>query len=231
MNKKVLILLAVVWAAALGLVGFSELRPEDSPKPTREAASTGPAEPESAGKESGEQASSGRQTAAGSAGGSEAGSGEAGPEGVTLQLRGEPGLEYTGRCVVDGEERELDGRTPESYTYEPEERLECKISSRDRGSLRVTFSDGEGTDTVQQVGPRPGTVELDYTGDSLSTSTNSVVRTNSSQVTSSQKISSQSVSSQGSGTSSAQSSQSGSQVSSSQSSYQSSSSVVRSESE
>lgn len=230
MNKKVLILLAVVWTAALGLVGFSELRPEGSPEPTREAASTGPAEPESAGKESGEQASSGRQTAAGSAGGSEVGSGEAGPEGVTLQLRGEPGLEYTGRCVVDGEERELDGRTPESYTYEPEERLECEISSRDRGSLRVTFSDGEGTDTVQQVGPRPGTVELDYTGDSLSTSTNSVVQTNSSQVISSQK-SSQSVSSQSSGTSSAQSSQSGSQVSSSQSSYQSSSSVVRSESE
>lgn len=213
MNKKVLILLAVVWTAAIGLVGFSELRPEGSSEPAREAASTGSAETaetNAAGKESGEQASSGRQTAGD-------------PEGVTLQLGGEPGLEFAGRCVVDGEERELGGQTPEVYNYEPEVRLECEISSSDHGSLRVTFSDGEGTNTVQQIGPQPGTVELSYTGDSLSTSTSSVTRTSGSQKSSSQVSSSQS-----SQTSSSQ--MSGSQVSSSQHSSQSSS-VVSSGSE
>lgn len=212
MNKKVLILLAVVWTAALALVGFSELRPEGSSEPAREAASTGSAETAetNAGKESGEQASSGRQMAGD-------------PEGVTLQLGGEPGLEFAGHCVVGGEERELGGQTPEVYNYEPEDRLECEISSSDRGSLRVTFSDGEGTNTVQQIGPQPGTVELAYTGDSLSTSTSSVAQTSGSQKSSSQVSSSQS-----SQTSSSQ--MSGSQVSSSQHSSQSSS-VVSSGSE
>lgn len=212
MNKKVLILLAVVWTAALALVGFSELRPEGSSEPAREAASTGSAETAetNAGKESGEQASSGRQMAGD-------------PEGVTLQLGGEPGLEFAGHCVVGGEERELGGQTPEVYNYEPEDRLECEISSSDRGSLRVTFADGEGTNTVQQIGPQPGTVELAYTGDSLSTSTSSVAQTSGSQ-----KGSSQVSSSQSSQTSSSQ--KSSSQVSSSQHSSQSSS-VVSSGSE
>lgn len=219
MNKKVLILLAVVWTAALGLVGFSELRPEGSAERAREAASAGSAEPESAGTESGTGASAERQREA-DASGAKAGSGGAKPGGVAVRLGGEPGLEYAGSCLVDGEERELGGRVPETYTYEPEDRLECEISSRDRGPLRVTFSDAGDVNTVQQLGPQPGTLTLVYTGDSLSTSTSSGTGTGGSQTSSSQVGSSQTSISQSSRTNTAQAS--------SQSSYQSSSSVVRS---
>lgn len=213
MNKKVLILLAVVWTAALALVGFSELRPQNS-ESARETASTGPAEPETTGQRAGEPEAT-KSQAASRGGGPDAEDGDAEPEGATLRIGGEPGLEFTGRCVVDGEEREIGGQTPESYTYQPEERLECEISGLDRGQLRVSFSDGQGTNTVQQVGPQTSTLELTYTGGSLSTSTTSVSQTSTSQ--SSQQISSSQTSS----------SQSSSQTSSSQSS----SSVVRSGSE
>lgn len=226
MNRKVLILLAVVWTAALGLVGFSELRPEGPAASGQETASPSPTEREPAERDSrerepGEQAASQRQTAErADAEGREAGSGGSKPEGATLRLGGEAGLEFSGLCAVDGKERKLGGKTPQSYSYEPEKRLECEITSRDRGPLRVTFSN-EGTNTTHRLGPGPATLELSYTGDGLSSSISSSSRTNSSQITSSQS-SSQTSSSQTS-SSRAGSSQSSSRVSSS--------SVIRSGSE
>lgn len=226
MNKKVLILLAVVWTAALGLVGFSELRPEDTAgnaQKTQQEASTNSAEQETAARESTEREPGGQKTAkrqtAGGSNNSGSNSGGSETDGVTLQVGGEAGIEFSGRCTVDGEERELGGQTPQTYTYEPEERLECEISSRDRGPLRVTFSDGGGKNTTQQVGPGPGSLELTYTGNGLSTSTSS--QSGASQVSSSRTNSSQTSSSQ----------TDGSQISSSQSSSQTSSSVTQSGSE
>jgi hypothetical protein len=141
---------------------------------------------------------------------SRAGRPAAGSKSVTLRIGGEPDLRFSGSCIVDGEERELRGRVPRTYTYEPRERLQCEVSNRDRGQLRVSFSSSDGASALQQVGPQPATLELTYAGNSLSTSTRSTSR-NSSQ--SSQQSSSQS---------------SSSSISSSQSSSQSSSSVTRS---
>src|SRR5919107_5816764 len=50
---------------------------------------------------------------------------------ATLELRGEPGTEFSGSCTVGDEEpEEISAQVPESFTYELKERLlECEISS------------------------------------------------------------------------------------------------------
>lgn len=221
MNKRVIILLAVVWTAALGLVGFSELRPDASPERAESVAGSG-ADPGSAetgttGREPSEDPAGGApgdREGASVKGGREPGATGENRKGVTLRIGGGERTEFSGSCTVDGEEREIGGKAPQTYTYEPERKLRCEVSSRDGGALRVSFSDGEGTNTVQQVGPGPATLDLVYTGDGLSTSMVSGSRTASSQTSQSVSI------------------QSSSQVVSSQSSSsQSSSSVVRSGSE
>lgn len=213
MTRNTLILLAVVWTAALGLIGFSELRAESSSQSSQQTSR----------QAAGEDSASGdtqRETTRREPGGRDGGRGErdeperaessdkAGPDGVRLQLAGQPGVEFSGSCSVDGEERELEGRTPQTYDYEPEERLECRLSSGG-GALRVTFSGGD-TSSTQQVGPGSSSLELTYTADGLSASTSSRSG-ESSRVVSSQTSSSQTSSSQSSVTSSSAVTQSGSE--------------------
>ena len=202
MSKRFLIAFVVVWTAAIGLAGFSMLRPDGAADPGQQASSSGSGggqtqaeQTQAEQRQTSQQASVDRGSERGreavvkkesSPGGSESGE-------VTLELRGEPGVAFSGRCVVDGETRQVSGETPETFTYEPDKKLECEITSQG-GPLRVNFSDGQGTNTTQSVGPGPSTLELTYTGNSLSSSTSS--QTSSSQTSSSQTSSSQASSSQ-----------------------------------
>lgn len=203
MSKRFLIVLAVVWTAAIGLAGFSLLRPDGAADPGQQASSSGAggqtqaeqqqtSQRNSSGRSSDRDGEDGRAVVKNS--GSSANSGDPGTGKVTLKLDGEPGAAFTGRCVVDGETRQVSGETPETLTYEPDEKLECEITSRD-GPLRVSFSDSQGTNTTQTVGPGASTLELTYTGDGLTSSTSSNSQTGSSQTGSSQSIVQQSSSS------------------------------------
>ena len=198
MSKRFLIAFVVVWTAAIGLAGFSMLRPDGAAGPGQQASSSG--EQTQAEQTQAEQRQTNQQATVerGGEGTREAvakndtATGGSGSGKVTLKLSGEPGVAFSGRCVVDGEERQISGETPETFTYEPDERIECEITSQG-GPLRVNFSDGQGTNTTQSVGPGPSTLELTYTGNGLSSSTNS--QTSSSQTSSSQSVVQQSSSS------------------------------------
>lgn len=206
MSKRVLILVSVACTAALGLAGCGGQQQEGSGESGGEAATTVSGERETvertgASEHTFREGPGGATARAGSSanpGSSPDAAGSSGVGSATLRVGGEPGLGFSGRCVVDGEEREIGGEAPQTYSYEPDERLECEITSQDRGPLRVTFSDGGGANTTQQVGPGPATLELTYTGDGLSVSTRSSSGTgsqSSSQSSSSSISSSQSSSS------------------------------------
>lgn len=203
MDKKLLVYLMVLFTAAFGLAGCGGQKPAGSADsggdgPTTVAGGQGGTErTEAAGQTSQEEP--GDTTASSGAGKettSSSGTGSGNANSVTIRVGGEPGLEFSGRCVVDGKRRDLGDQVPQTYTYEPRERLRCEVSSRERGKLRVSFSDGEGTNTLQEVGPQRGTVELNYTGNDISTSTRSRSQTSSqssSQSSSSNISSSQSI--------------------------------------
>lgn len=208
MSKRFLIAFVVVWTAAIGLAGFSMLRPDGAADPGQQASSSGggqtQAEQQTSQQASGERGEKGREavaksdTASNGSASNGSTSGGSGSGEVTLKLGGEPGAAFSGRCVVDGEERQISGETPQTFTYEPDKKLECEITSQS-GPLRIDFSDGRGTNTTQTVGPGPSTLKLTYTGDSLSSSTSSQAgssQTGSSQTGSSQTSSSQTNSSQ-----------------------------------
>lgn len=191
LSKRFFIVFAVVCTAAIGVVGFSMLRPDgaaDTGQQPSSSASKTQAEPQRTSQQEPAERDQeeGREAVANS------GSGGSGIGEVTLKLSGEPGVAFSGSCAVDGESRQVSGETPETFTYEPEERLECEITSQG-GPLRVTFSDGQGTNTTQTVGSGSSSLELTYDGDSFASSTSSGSQASSSQTSSSQASSSQSV--------------------------------------
>jgi hypothetical protein len=106
-----------------------------------------------------------------------------------LEVRGSPGSAFSGSCAIGGEEpEEIDGKVPESFTYDLGGRaLDCEISSD--GDLRVEFTGGENAHSVQSISG--GTLSLIYKDGSISSVTSSSSRasrggnTSSSQVTSS----------------------------------------------
>lgn len=191
MSKRFFIVLAVVWTAAIGVVGLSMLRPDgaaDTGQQSSSPASKTQAEPQrTSQQEPAERDQEERREVVANSGSGGSGVGE-----VTLKLGGDPGVAFSGRCVVDGESRQVSGETPETLTYEPEERLECEITSQG-GSLRVTFSDGQGTNTTQTVGSGSSSLDLTYDGDSFASSTSSGSQASPSRMSSSQTSSSQSV--------------------------------------
>jgi hypothetical protein len=88
-----------------------------------------------------------------------------------LEIKGNPGTEFTGSCTVgDGEPAKIGGEAPEGFTYDLEGRsLECEISSDDH--LQVELAVGENTHSAQSISG--GTVHLTYENGSVSTSTSS----------------------------------------------------------
>jgi hypothetical protein len=86
---------------------------------------------------------------------------------VALKIEGTPGTEFSGTCIVGGEEKKISGRVPKRFTYELDgQPLECEISkqSSNSGQMKVEFSAGGPTNSVQQTSTQGGSVTLLYDG-------------------------------------------------------------------
>jgi len=87
---------------------------------------------------------------------------------VTLKLEGSPGTEFSGTCIIGGkEEKKVSGRVPKRFIYELDgQRLECEIrkQSSHSGQMKVEFSAGGQTNSVQQTSTQGGSLTLRYDG-------------------------------------------------------------------
>jgi hypothetical protein len=87
---------------------------------------------------------------------------------VTLKIEGSPGTEFSGTCIVGGkEEMKISGRVPKRFIYELDgQRLECEISkqSSNSGQMKVEFSAGDDTNSVQHTSIQGGSITLLYDG-------------------------------------------------------------------
>jgi uncharacterized Zn-binding protein involved in type VI secretion len=87
---------------------------------------------------------------------------------VTLKIEGSPATEFSGMCIVGGKEEKLSGRVPKRFTiYELDGKpLECEISkqSANSGEMKVEFSVGDDTNSVQQTSIQGGSLTLRYDG-------------------------------------------------------------------
>ena len=85
---------------------------------------------------------------------------------VTLKIEGSPGTEFSGTCIVGGkEEKKVSGRVPKRFIYELDgQRLECEIrkQSSNSGEMKVEFSTGDHTNSVQQTSTQGGYLTLRY---------------------------------------------------------------------
>jgi hypothetical protein len=86
---------------------------------------------------------------------------------VTLKIEGSPATEFSGTCMVGGEEKKVSGRVPKRFIYELDgQPLECEISkqSSNSGEMKVEFSAGDDTNSVQQTSTQGGSLTLRYDG-------------------------------------------------------------------
>ena len=87
---------------------------------------------------------------------------------VTLKIEGSPATEFSGMCIVGDEEKKLSGRVPKRFTiYELDgQPFECEISkhSANSGEMKVEFSAGDDTNSVQQTSIQGGSIALRYDG-------------------------------------------------------------------
>jgi hypothetical protein len=87
---------------------------------------------------------------------------------VTLKIEGSPATEFSGTCIVGGEEeKKVSGSVPERFIYELDgQRLECEISkqSSNPGQMKVELSAGGHTNSVQQTSTQGGSLTLLYDG-------------------------------------------------------------------
>jgi hypothetical protein len=87
---------------------------------------------------------------------------------VTLKIEGSPGTEFSGTCIVGGkEEKKVSGRVPKRFIYELDgQPLECEISkqSSNSGEMKVEFSAGGQTNSVQQTSTQGSSLTLLYDG-------------------------------------------------------------------
>ncbi len=87
---------------------------------------------------------------------------------VTLKIEGSPGTEFSGTCIVGGEEeKKVSGSVPKRFIYEPDgQRLECEISkqSSNSGEMKVELSAGGHINSVQQTSTQGSSLILRYDG-------------------------------------------------------------------
>jgi uncharacterized Zn-binding protein involved in type VI secretion len=87
---------------------------------------------------------------------------------ATLKIEGSPATEFSGTCIIGGkEEKKLSGRVPKRFIYELDgQRLECEIrkQSSNSGQMKVEFSAGGHTNSVQQTSTKGGSLTLQYEG-------------------------------------------------------------------
>ena len=88
--------------------------------------------------------------------------------GVTLNIEGSPGTKFSGTCIIGGkEEKKVNGRVPKRFIYELDgQPLECEISkhSSNSGEMKVEFSAGGHTNSIQQTSTQGGSLTLQYEG-------------------------------------------------------------------
>ena len=86
---------------------------------------------------------------------------------VTLNIEGSPGTKFSGTCILGGKEEKINGRVPKRLNFEPDgQRLECEIrkQSSNSGQMKVEFSAGGQTNSVQQTSTQGGSITLRYDG-------------------------------------------------------------------
>jgi hypothetical protein len=87
---------------------------------------------------------------------------------VTLNIEGSPETKFSGTCIIGGkEEKKVSGRVPKRFIYELDgQRLECEIrkQSSNSGQMKVEFSAGGQTNSVQQTSTQGGSITLRYDG-------------------------------------------------------------------
>jgi hypothetical protein len=86
---------------------------------------------------------------------------------VRLKIEGSPGTEFSGTCLIGGKEEKVNGRVPKRFIYELDgQRLDCEIrkQSSNSGQMKVGFSAGGQTDSVQQTSTQGGSLTLRYDG-------------------------------------------------------------------
>ena len=90
---------------------------------------------------------------------------------ATLELQGEPGIEFSGSCAVgDQEPEEISGEVPQTYTYTLRKKpLDCEISSD--GEVQVDLTVGKNVHSVQRISG--GTLNLTYDKGSISSAVSS----------------------------------------------------------
>jgi hypothetical protein len=85
---------------------------------------------------------------------------------VTLKIEGSSGTKFSGACIVGGkEEKKLSGRVPKRFIYEPDgQPLKCQIrkQSSNSGEMKVEFSAGGHTNSVQQTSTQGDSLTLRY---------------------------------------------------------------------
>ena len=93
-------------------------------------------------------------------------------QGITLEIGGNPGTRFSGRCSVGGEEKVIVGRAPARYVYDADGgKLECEIRKRGIGTLEVVLAAGDNVRSVQRTSAPGGTINFAYSGSSISSST------------------------------------------------------------
>ena len=96
-----------------------------------------------------------------------------GPKQATLKIEGEPGTEYSGRCVVGGEKDDLGGRVPQQISYAfMGEKIECEVRQQSAGALRVVLETANDR-SEQRVSSEGGTIKFAHSEDSTTSSTTS----------------------------------------------------------
>jgi hypothetical protein len=87
---------------------------------------------------------------------------------VTLKIEGSPGTGFSGTCIIGSkEEKKVSGRVPKRFIYEPDgQPLECEIrkQSSNSGQMKVEFSAGGQTNSVQQTSTQGAFLTLRYGG-------------------------------------------------------------------
>jgi hypothetical protein len=105
------------------------------------------------------------------------GEGKAESRKATLEIEGDPGTGFSGKCTVGNEEREIRGQVPERFVFELDGRkLECEISKQSTGTMNVDLDAG-GADYVQRTDSRRTTVRIFYSGQGYSSSIQSSIGT------------------------------------------------------
>jgi hypothetical protein len=87
---------------------------------------------------------------------------------VALKIEGSPATEFSGTCIIGGKEKKkLSGRVPKRFIYELDgQPLECQIRkhSSNSGEMKVEFSAGDDTNSIQQTSTQGGSITLRYDG-------------------------------------------------------------------